>query len=247
MENHAYDAMENLQTQHWWWRGLRKVYTNSISSLNSSEEFRQVIDIGCGYGANFSVFNNIGAVVGVDLKFDTLRGIQRRPALGLVQACADALPFQDNIFDVVGLLGVIEHVKFDSLAIQESYRVAKPNAILLLLTSAFMILWSHHDVANNHARRYRLRQIKNSLKRTGWTILRLSYINSLIFPAVLVTRLIQRVIQSPDEIYYDMGPSIKPINRILEAILFIEGAIIINWRWCLPFGVNILGVAQRIE
>jgi SAM-dependent methyltransferase len=161
----------------------------------------------------------------------------------LVQARADALPFRAGVFDVIGLLAVIEHVEDDGRALREAQRVARPGAILLLLTSAFMVLWSHHDVANNHCRRYRLRQLQDSLRAAGWTPLRLSYINALIFPVVLITRLIQRVLQPPETASYDMGPDMGLFNHLLEAALVAEGTLVTRLRWRLPFGVDLLGIA----
>lgn len=244
MQNQAYDAMHHLQARHWWWRGMRRVYAASLRQFVPPRGARRVIDVGCGFGANLSVLNPVGAVVGIDLDLEALQAIRERPALGLVQAHADALPFRAGIFDVIGLLAVIEHVEHDGRALREARRVARPGAILLLLTSAFMVPWSHHDVANYHRRRYRRGPLKAALCAAGWTPLRLSYINALIFPAVLITRLIQRMLRPPGTASFDMGPDLGPFNYLLEGILAAEGTLVTRWRWRLPFGVDLLGIAR---
>src|SRR5258707_15498563 len=101
MQNHAYDAMQSMQENHWWWRGMRNLYHASLGRLMSSQLMsnRRVIDVGCGFGANLSVLAAYGDVVGVDVSLDALRAIKDRPRLGLVQAEADALPFRAGTFD----------------------------------------------------------------------------------------------------------------------------------------------------
>jgi SAM-dependent methyltransferase len=184
-------------------------------------------------------------VVGVDVELGALRAIQQRPELGLVQAMADALPFRAASFDVVGLLAVLEHVADDRRALQETHRVARPGAIQLLLTSAFEILWSHHDVANNHCRRYRAQQLSERLRAAGWRVLVASYVNVLFFPAVLAVRLAQRWLKPAGWARYDTGPTFGPIGWLLEAILAVESVMIIHLGIRFPFGVNLFGISGR--
>jgi ubiquinone/menaquinone biosynthesis C-methylase UbiE len=206
--------------------------------------------VGCGFGANIPVLNEFGNVVGVDIALDALRAIRTRPVLGLVQAEADALPFRTEAFDVVALLAVVEHAEHDDHVLTESHRIAKPGAIQILLTSAFMLLWSHHDVANNHFRRYRAKQLDRVQRAAGWRILTTSYINAFVFPAVAVVRIIQRFTQranSGTSSAYDMGPNPQPLNAILEMLLNIETWLITRLRLRLPFGVDVFSVTQRVD
>src|SRR5258708_11161452 len=192
-----------------------------IPTLNWGTE-RKIIDVGCGFGANLRVLNQFGSVVGVDISLNALRSISQRPALGLVQARADALPFRANSFDVVALLAVIEHVERDHCALTESHRVARRGAIQILLTSAFMLLWSHHDAANKHYRRYRAACLDQLQQATGWHILLTSYVTASVFPLVTVIRTLQRILKTRARADYDMGPESRWINVILEGLLRAE-------------------------
>lgn len=239
-------SMESLQDSHWWWRGMRYLYASALAgSLHETTLKRRIIEVGCGYGANLATLSQFGDVVGIDISLDALRSIKTRPALGLVQAHADALPFRAGTFDMVALLAVIEHVEQHEIALTESYRIGQPGAIQLLLTSAFMLLWSHHDVANGHHRRYRRRQLNMLQQQAKWRILYTSYINMLIFPMVAIVRFFQRRTDPSEASIYDMGPTFGPINLLLEAILKIEAAIVTKLRIRLPFGVDLFSVARR--
>ncbi len=235
-----------MQEQHWWWQGMRVLYHKALARF-ARMPVRYVIDVGCGFGANLPVLNAIGAVVGVDVSLAALRATPNRPALGLVQARADALPFRAGSFDVIALLAVVEHIDDDDLVLSETYRVARPSAIQILLTSALMLLWSHHDVANEHRRRYSARQLDRIQQAAGWHILTTSYVNAFIFPAVAVVRVAQRLVRrtgSGKVAAYDMGPDLGLFNRLLRALLAVEAWLIIHGIR-LPFGVDLFSVSRH--
>jgi hypothetical protein len=136
----------------------------------------------------------------------------------------------------------------DGRVLTESHRIAHPGAIQILLTSAFMLLWSHHDVANNHFRRYRAKQLDRVQCAAGWRTVTTSYVNAFVFPAVVAVRMIQRFTHnkaSGSDSSYDMGPSPQPLNTILELLLTIETWLITRLRLCLPFGVDVFSVTRR--
>jgi SAM-dependent methyltransferase len=249
MDENAYTQMRQLQEQHWWWRGMRHVYRIALRRYKAGDSrvapTRRVLDVGCGFGANLALLNEEaahgGLVVGVDVSHEALSLIPRRPKLALVQAAADALPFRKESFDTVALLAVIEHVERDGVVLNEAYRVARPGALQLLLTSAFMLLWSHHDVANGHLRRYRVQQVKDLQRRAGWHILSARYANTLIFPLVALVRWLQRGTKSPHSAEYDMGPNPPLLRQILEGLLWLEALTEAR----IPFGVDIFTVCRK--
>jgi len=182
--------------------------------------------------------------VGVDASHEALSAIPRRAGLALVQAHADALPFRRDSFGTLALLAVIEHVDQDNKVLQESYRVARKGSIQILLTSAFMLLWSHHDTANEHRRRYLASQLDRLQRAAGWRVLRTGYINAFIFPLVALVRLAQRRSRPPENAAYDMGPNPYPFNRVLEYLLRFEGWLL-RCGMIMPFGVDLFSVAVR--
>ncbi len=253
MQTHAYDAMQVMQERHWWWQGMRYLYRSVLVRFARTDpehvRVRRALDIGCGFGSNLPVLNPIGDVVGLDISLDALRAISCRPALGLVQAYADALPFRAQAFDVVALLAVVEHVDHDDRVLSESYRVARRGAIQILLTSAFMQLWSRHDVANNHRRRYRAAELDGVQRNAGWHILTTSYVNAFIFPVAALIRSIQRLVIRPQPgddraSTYDMGPDIGLFSSLLRAVLDGEAWLIVHGVR-LPVGVDLFSVSRR--
>ncbi len=245
MQDNAYAGMLAMQENHWWWRGMRRVYGYALRDFKPSGSGKaRLIDIGCGFGANLRVLDPLGDVVGVDVSLEALRSIEKRPTLGLVQAEADALPFRADAFDVIALLAVIEHIDHDDTVLAETHRVARSGARQILCTSAFMFLWSHHDVANNHRRRYRIGQLDRLQRAAGWQGVT-SYLNMAIFPAVALVRLMQRHDLPSGNSQYDMGPNLGPLNGIMAWILGGEGWLISRLHTVLPFGVDVFSLTHR--
>jgi ubiquinone/menaquinone biosynthesis C-methylase UbiE len=60
----------------------------------------RVLEVGCGTGRNLPLYPEGAAVIAIDPGMDVLRRARRRaPAIPLVRASAEALPFRDGAFD----------------------------------------------------------------------------------------------------------------------------------------------------
>jgi SAM-dependent methyltransferase len=96
---------------------------------------QRLLDVACGTGEWLRATAALGALpAGVDI---SQRAVEqcRRALLGADVHCssAEVLPFKDAEFDFVSCLGALEHFLDPSAALREMVRVAKPNAVFLLL------------------------------------------------------------------------------------------------------------------
>lgn len=241
MLEEAHHGLSRLEARHWWFVGARAAYQALMEIGHGPPDGSlRLLEVGCGSGGNLELQAEFGAVAGVEVSTLALGLVERRPALGLVQADAGALPFASRSFDGVNLFGVIEHLEDDLGALQEAARVCRPQGAICLLTSALMILWSHHDEANLHRRRYTLHQLSGLLRQAGLTPLRLSYQNFFTFLPTLIVRLWQR--RGPAAARYDMGSSTPAANQILSLLLKLEAWWIRRGR--LPIGVDLVAACR---
>src|SRR4051812_40050263 len=119
-----------------------------------------VLDVGCGTGILLEHLGGYGPAFGLDASATALDFCVTRGLGGLVRGSGDRLPFADGSFALVTAIGVIEHIAADQAALDEWARVLRPGGQLVLLTSAYRWLWSGHDVANHHVRRYTSGQVE---------------------------------------------------------------------------------------
>lgn len=74
-----------------------------------------------------------GGVIGVDPSRGMLREAQAVPSARLVQGRAEALPFHDDLFNVLSMGFALRHVDDLEVTFREYWRVLKPGGRLLLL------------------------------------------------------------------------------------------------------------------
>ncbi len=102
--------------------------------LNIHSE-QQVLDVACGVGDWLKVCKERDAKIsGVDISNKAISFCKQIFSEGtFVATPAEKLPFESNQFDVISCLGSLEHFVDPITALKEMYRVAKKDAIFLLL------------------------------------------------------------------------------------------------------------------
>lgn len=87
---------------------------------------KTVLDVGCGLGMMMERFSREGnRVLGIDITPQVLKEFSKEEFF-VQEADARDIPFQDNTFDLVYSLGVIEHFDETQQALEEQVRVCKP-------------------------------------------------------------------------------------------------------------------------
>jgi SAM-dependent methyltransferase len=203
------------EDRHWWYRGRRKVLDGVVAGLGLPAPAR-ILDAGCGSGRNMVEFAHLGEVTGVELS--------------------------DTSFDLAVSLDVIEHLDDDLAAMRELRRTVAPGGALLVTVPAYQWLWSGHDEINHHHRRYTHRTLQRVAERAGWKQARTTYFNSLLLPAAIVLRVLDRVNRAKTtESSLDLWIPPAPVNWLLERPLALEAALISRGAR-IPAGLSLLAV-----
>jgi len=250
MQELAYAQTREIEGTHWWFLGMRQVYRKQLDQTALDEGVRtapglsppRVLDVGCGTGGNLALLERYGCPYGLDSSLSAAALTRGRGWKRIMVGSATDLPLPDRTVDLVTALGVIEHVSDDMGMLREMRRVAKPGGHLLLMTSAHQWLWSAHDDAVHHVRRYRKRDLESRVRAAGWRIEQLSYVNAFLFPAIATARLLQRLWHGRTT-ESDAGMSgffvpPRPLNRALAGLLSFEGSLMRIGS--LPFGVGLI-------
>ena len=137
----------------------------------------RVLDIGCGRGYWAGKAARVGAtVVAYDVKEERVeRAALRYPRVRFVHGSAEATGLEDDSFDVVLILSVLEHTADPEQVLAEIARVLRPGGRLALTTDMFDDeQW--RPTRARHAARWDVRrffgrgEIEELLARNGFTV-----------------------------------------------------------------------------
>jgi SAM-dependent methyltransferase len=156
-------------------------------------------------------------------------------------ALPDQVPYQEEFFDLITALDVIEHIDDDVGSISAIRALLVPGGKCIFTVPAYMFLWSAHDEMNQHKRRYTLPELNERLVQAGFTVEKISYYNTLLFPAVFLVRMLNNVLQREGAPDTDMPGS--AMNYVLKKIFGIEKYLLRYLN--LPFGVSVLAVVRK--
>jgi SAM-dependent methyltransferase len=245
MQSDLYDAIRRVEATHWWYAGRRAVVFDRLVRLLPRYASPRVLDIGCGTGFNLEEVRAFGVrdAVGLDLSAKALSFCRERGLSRLVRGDAAQPPFGDQTFDIVLALDLIEHVEDDRSALGGLCRVLKPGGRLIVFTPAFQFLWSAQDRVSHHFRRYTAPELKSKLLDAGYTIDKLSYANTLLFPVVWGGRALLRASGRSQEISSENDLHPQWSNSLLARVFAAERPLL--RRLDFPFGVSLLAVAAR--
>jgi len=208
-------------------------------------ESPRVLDIGCGGGATLVMLSQAGRAIGLDRAEEALRLSRSRGRFPLVCGTAERLPFADDSFDAVTALDVLEHIPDERAAVAEIARVCARGGLVIITVPAYQSLWSEHDEALDHIRRYRAGAVRKLLRDADLGTLRLSYCITALLPPIFAFRRAQRLLGRADGTR--PKTALRPLrewpNRLLIGLLALETSWLL--RLPLPFGVSVVAVARK--
>ena len=228
------------EDRHWWYRGRRKVLDGVIDDLRLPAR-AEILDAGCGSGRNMIDLARHGTVTGVELSATSVSLARERSSGEVIEGSVLEMPFAVGRFDLAASLDVIEHLEDDLAALRELRRVVKPGGTLLVTVPAYQWLWSGHDVVNHHYRRYTRRTLQRVGEEAGWQQVRTTYFNSLLLPAAIMLRVLDRFNRKTTESSLDLWVPPAPLNWLLERPLALEAAMI-GHGGRIPAGLSLLAV-----
>ncbi len=194
MNKEYYIEYYDLEREHWWFRVRENIIVHHLQKLSSGKKDLKILNIGAATGRTSEVLSNFGQVISLEFDEDCCDFVKKKTGMEMVNASVLDLPFKENDFDLVCAFDIIEHVDDDHKAVEELKRVCKNDGVIFITVPAFMMLWSHHDVVNQHCRRYVMSGLLNLFKPEPEAIIFKSYFNFLLFPPILAFRLASRVI-----------------------------------------------------
>ena len=242
MHEYEYETMYGLEDSYWWFVARRILAEELIGGEVNGRREPRLLDIGCGTGANMKTFGRHGMTAGIDTSIEALHFCQKRGLQTVAVSAVERLPFDDGSFDVITALDVLEHTDDDLDALREIRRVARDEAMLLIAFPAYGFLWSEHDEALKHRRRYTAYELRNKLTVTGYEVVRTSYFITTLFFPILALRFWQGLFKKSTHPKTSLKILPAWLNESLIGLLWLERQML---KWMnFPFGVSVIALAR---
>jgi SAM-dependent methyltransferase len=171
-----------LEDTHWWYRERRAILRRELRELGRPG---YALDIGAAGGGNTRVLVEEGWDATATDHCETAVEMARERGLNAVRADARALPFETGSVDLVTAFDVLEHIREDYLVTEEIARVLAPGGHALIAVPCDMALWSAHDDAVGHVRRYGRESLTVVVEKAGLEVDRVWSWNVLLRPLVV--------------------------------------------------------------
>jgi 2-polyprenyl-3-methyl-5-hydroxy-6-metoxy-1,4-benzoquinol methylase len=239
MEREAYRLMQDLGSTYWWYRARAEIVVDVVQRYLARGS--RLLDFGCGAGQISTRLHNVGYdVIAADTDHEMLAVCRQA---GLATCDLNTMWPDDDAFAGIFIGDVLEHVAEDEQLLRRLRRAIQPKGYLIVTVPAYDFLWSGEDHVSGHVRRYNRRQLCNQASSAGLHVVRSTYFNSFLLPAITCMLLYKRVFRPQDMYRTDVQPLPHWLNETLYRIFASERPIL--RRLALPAGASILLVAQR--
>jgi SAM-dependent methyltransferase len=242
----GYDAerielVEAMARDHFWFRARGDLIVDALRAARAGDRPR-VLEVGCGFGAVLSRLVAEGMdVEGADLLPAALRRCRAHLSVPLWLVDARRLPFVDE-FDAIGLFDALEHVDDEAAVLRGVARSLRPGGVVVVTVPALPGLWSQLDVLARHQRRYTKRALVAAVSRAGLEVVRATYFNASLVPAMWLRRIWGRLRASDGTaMLRTPGPV---VNAILYRVLDAERRLI-RRGYELGVGASVMLIARR--
>jgi len=240
MQKFEYRAMYDVEEKHWWFVARRLFLSTILQKIVFKQ--RKIVDIGSGTGGMIRFLGKYGNVVGIEPNV-VGRILAKKRGIILRPGDAEHTKLASKGYDIVCFFDVLYHQGIvDTRALIEAKRILRPGGLLIITDCALPFLDGPHDRAVEGRERYTLSHLVKKVRRAGFGIERKTYMYFLLFPVVVVKRLIDRFVVPSNTMHSDVKPVASWVNVICMVVTSLE-AVGLRW-FSYPWGSSVCIVAR---
>jgi len=245
MNSREIEKMAQMEDEYWWHVGKKYLVGPLIEKHFGGRYDLDILEVGCGTGALTSYLQKYGKVTAFDKSEDAVNYCTKKGIANVFVADISKFASEDYFekYDLVLALDVLEHVQDDVGAMEKVLKMLKPGGVFFINVPAHKFLWSEHDEALEHKRRYHRLELTRKLIDAGFEIISNSYFVTFVSPLILFYRAWGNIFgkSAYPKTSYVILP--KPLNNFLVWLLKLETKILLRYRF--PFGVTLNVIAKK--
>jgi SAM-dependent methyltransferase len=206
-----------------------------------------MLEVGAGAGQNLPTLARFGTVDAIEINPLGREAILER---GIARdVFAEPVPFAlERRYDVICALDVIEHLGDDAEALRWIAGLLRPGGVLIVTVPAYQWLFSDHDRALGHYRRYTRARLAAALP-PSMTTLTAAYFTHFAFPLAVAARAawsLRRSLSRRATPAKQSSPRGGIATGLLARLHAVELALIARG-YRPPFGLSVFAVARHTD
>ncbi len=240
MDRAVFDRMAEIDNEHWWFAARREIVARLIERQAALGRPLRILEVGCGTGSNLELLKRYGTVDAIEPDEPARALASQRSGLpvkgGLLP---DGVALEDGAYDLIVLLDVLEHIPDDKGTLAALRGKLAAGGKLMVTVPAAPWMWSAHDLAHHHQRRYTAGSLTKVFQAAGFQVRYRTHFNTVLFPLIAAARVAGKLLgrEGGDD---TIPPG--PLNRLLKGLFGAERHLV--GRAALPFGVSLALVAE---
>jgi SAM-dependent methyltransferase len=192
MRDELYSQHAALEDKHWWFIGRRKIVLPLVREALRGREDELIVDVGCSTGGNVAAFSRNFRCLGMDSSAQAIA--MARAKYPNCRFVCGKMP--ESLRDTAGrtalytLMDVLEHIDEDGKFLADIVSLSRPGGHVLITVPAKPVLWSGHDVAAAHLRRYELDTLTDLWRGLPVEARAVSYFNARLYGTIWAARVV---------------------------------------------------------
>ena len=246
MDRTAYQKHLELDQYHFWRVAKRQLLKELLSSNLEEKKGLRILDIGGAVSLYPRTLAEFGEVTVVEPDAQCVEVARSTLKMPIVQGALPDSVGVDGLFDVISMLDVLEHIEDDRRALESVRSLLTEDGTVIMTVPALPILFSDHDRALHHFRRYTKKTLLEVINRSGLRIRRIGYWTSLLLPIIALQRVMGRLrdpLKKDHDVKYSVSVPSPFVNSTLSQVMKLErrGLRFVDF----PLGSSLFAVLEK--
>lgn len=206
------DPIPLEEDANWWWYKAKNNLVNHILRKEGLNKHNKILEIGPGLGNNLKLLNHFGIIDILEIENEFINSLKNNYS-EIIDKIYENIEEINSEYDLIIMLDILEHIEESEKFMNKVKKIMKKNGKIVIGVPAYQSLWSSHDEALKHYRRYTWKTLKNDCK--VFNITKKYGFNYLTFPIrFLNIKFSQSAMSTKDHS--------KLVNTVLYSISLIE-------------------------